>query len=163
MPPSDVIRAVADGVSRLVSAPLTPAEREAQLDELASLYAEETDVRHPFAPLGDRPLRTRAELREHFANAAPLTAMAERFEPVGTIVHTTQDPEVVIVEFSYAISAGGRESEVPQIFVVRVRDGEIVESRDYAHHVELARAFGRLGLLADALRPGEDDGLQGGA
>jgi ketosteroid isomerase-like protein len=41
---------------------------------------------------------------------------------------------------------------VPCIFVVRVRDGQIVESRDYGDHVGLARAFGRLETLADALR-----------
>jgi ketosteroid isomerase-like protein len=149
--PGDVAKAVAAGVSRLVAGRLSPAEREAQLDALAELYAEQTDVRHPFAPLGDTPLRTRAQLREHFAAAGPLTAGAERFEPVNTRVHATGDPEVVVVEFAYAISAGGRDSEVPCIFVVRVRDGRIVESRDYGHHVGLARAFGRLGDLASAL------------
>jgi hypothetical protein len=35
--------------------------------------------------------------------------------------------------------------------VIRVRDGEIVESRDYGDHVGLARAFGRLEALAGAL------------
>lgn len=149
--PADVIRTVTAGFSRLVAGRLTPAEREAQLDQLAELYAERTDVRHPFAPLGDRPLRSRAELREHFAQAAPQTPVAERFEPIGTIVHTTQDPEVVVVEFAYAIAAGGRESTAPRIFVVRVRDGQIVESRDYADHVATARALGRLESLAAAL------------
>jgi ketosteroid isomerase-like protein len=149
--PEDVVRAVANGVSRLVAGRLTPSEREAQLDELAAFYAERTDVRHPFAPLGDTPLRSRAELRAHFASAGELTAGVERFEPVGTTVHTTGDPEVVIVEFAYAGTAGGRDFTLPNIFVVRVRDGQIVESRDYAHHVALARAFGRLDELAGAL------------
>jgi ketosteroid isomerase-like protein len=133
--PADVIRAVTVGFSRLVAGGLTPSEPEAQLDQLAELYAERTNMRHPFAPLGDRPLRSRAELREHFARAAPEPAVAERFDPVDTIVHTTEDPEVVVVEFSYAIAAGDRKSAVPRIFVVRVRDGQIVESRDYADHV----------------------------
>jgi ketosteroid isomerase-like protein len=150
--PADVARAVAAGVSRLVAGGLTPAEREVQLDALAALYAEETDVRHPFAPLGDRPLRSRAELREHFAAANALTEGVERFEPVDAVAHGTDDPEVVVVEFSYAGSAGGREFKVPCIFVLRVRDGEIVESRDYGDHVGLARAFGRLGELTEALR-----------
>jgi ketosteroid isomerase-like protein len=154
MTPADVARAVTDGVSRLVAGDLTPAEREAQLDALAALYAERTDVRHPFAPLGDRPLRTRAELREHFAAANAMTEGAERFEPVDTVVHSTPDPEVVVVEFSYAGSAGGREFKIPCIFVIRVRDGEIVESRDYGHHVALARAFGRLDQLTEALNAG---------
>ena len=149
--PADVIRSVAAGVSRLVAGNLTPSEREAQLDQLAELYAEQTDVRHPFAPLGDRPLRSRAELRDHFAQAGAQTGRAERFEPVDTIVHTTHDPEVVVVEFAYAVAARDRDARLPCIFVVRVRDGQIVESRDYADHVAAARAFGRLESLAGAL------------
>jgi ketosteroid isomerase-like protein len=146
--PGDVARAVAAGVSRLVAGRLSPDEREAQLDSLAALYAEQTDVRHPFSPLGDTPLRTRAQLREHFS-AAPTGV--DRFEPVRTVVHATDDPEVVVFEFAYAITARGRDSEIPCIFVLRVRDGEIVESRDYGDHVGLARAFGRLEELAGAL------------
>jgi ketosteroid isomerase-like protein len=149
--PGDVAQAVAAGVSRLVAGRLSPSEREAQLDALAAFYAEQTDVRHPFAPLGDTPLRSRAELREHFAGAQELTAGVESFAPVDAVVHATDDPEVVVFEFTYAISAHGRDSRVPCIFVVRVRDGQIVESRDYGHHVGLARAFGRLEQLAGAL------------
>ncbi len=48
--PADVVRAVADGVSRLVAGGLGQDELERQFDELAALYAETTDVRHPFAP-----------------------------------------------------------------------------------------------------------------
>lgn len=154
--PADVVRAVPVGVSRLVAGRLTPAERDAQLDQLAELYAERTDVRHPFAPLGDRPLRSRAELRQHFAHAGAQTGGAERFEIVGTVVHRTDDPEVVVVEFAYAGSAGGPDFTVPCIFVVRVRDGRIVESRDYADHVAMARAFGRLDELAGALHTRTD-------
>ncbi|MBT2225119.1 nuclear transport factor 2 family protein [Nonomuraea sp. NEAU-A123] len=146
--PADVVRAVAEGVSRVMAGGLSKEEKEAEFDRLASLYAEETDVRHPFAPLGDTPLRTRAELRHHFSGG-PVWEV-ERFEPVGRI-HETADPEVVIYEFSYVGSVDGRDFAVPCIFVVRVRDGVIVESRDYIDHVGMARAFGRLDELATAL------------
>ncbi|MEV5535432.1 nuclear transport factor 2 family protein [Saccharopolyspora shandongensis] len=121
------------------------------------MYAEHTDVRHPFAPTGDTPLRTRAELRQHFAEGPARTPGVDRFEPVGH-VHETADPEVVIFEFSYVGSANGRSFTVPCIFVARVRDGVIVESRDYVDHVGMARAFGRLHDLATALAadPGGD-------
>ena len=88
-------------------------------------------MRHPFAPLGDTPLRTRAELRRHFAGAP--AGRVDRFEPVGR-VHETADPEVVVFEFAYEGSAGGQPFTIPCVFVVRVRDGVIVESRDYTHH-----------------------------
>jgi ketosteroid isomerase-like protein len=148
--PADVVRVVAAGVGRLLAGALTPEQREVQLDDLAALYAEHTDVRHPFAPLGDTPLRTRADLRRHFADGPDATGI-ERFAPVDAHVHLTADPEVVIFEFSYAGSVDGRTFRVPAIFVVRVRDGVIVESRDYGDHVGLARAFGRLPSLAAAL------------
>jgi uncharacterized protein len=148
--PEQVVRAVAAGVSALVAGRLTEQRKQAQLDALASLYAEHTDVRHPLAPLGDTPLRTRADLRRHFAEGPARTNGAERFEAVGRVVPTA-DPEVVIFEFSYVGSAYGRPFEVPCIFVTRVRDGVIVESRDYVDHVGVARAFGGLGKLATAL------------
>jgi uncharacterized protein len=148
--PAEVVRAVAAGVSRLVTGNLTGRELADQLDALAGRYAEETDVRHPFAPLGDEPLRTRAQLREHFARNGRITGV-ERFEAQGQ-VHETADPEVVVFEFSYVGTVDGRPFAVPCVFVTRVRDGLIVESRDYAHHVGMARAFGRLGPLADALK-----------
>lgn len=158
--PADVVRAVAAGVSRLVAGALTEPERQAQLDRLASLYAERTDVRHPFAPLGDTPLRSRAELREHFAGASRLTTAVERFEPVSEVVHQTTDPELVVFEFSYAVTVAGRDFTVPCVFVVRVRDGVIVESRDYGHHLALAQGFGRLAELCAALT-GNADGHPG--
>ncbi len=149
--PADVVHAVAAGVSRLVSGGLSPEQRERQLDDLANLYAEHTDVRHPLAPLGDTPLRTRAELRAHFANSGGRTAGPVQFEPTNAIVHVTADPELVIFEFNYAVEANGRTFELPCIFVVRVRNGQIVESRDYGDHIGLARTFGRLDDLIDRL------------
>ena len=146
--PADVVRAVAAGVSRLITGNLTEREKQAQVDELSRMYAEQTDVRHPFAPMGDTPLRTRDALRRHFADAQ--AQGIDQFEPVGH-VHETADPEVVIFEFSYVGSANGRRFAVPCIFVTRVRDGLIVESRDYGDHLGMARAFGRLNALATAL------------
>jgi len=149
--PEDVVRALVRGVSRLRGPGVSPDERETLLDELAGLYAERTDVRHPFAPLGDEPLRSRAELRAHFAARGEPPAGLERWEAVDIVVHQTADPEVVVQEFRYAGCIHGRDFSVPLVFVTRVRDGLIVESRDYADHVGLARAFGHLPELAGAL------------
>jgi ketosteroid isomerase-like protein len=149
--PAEVVRAVCEGVSRLVCGGLDQAQREAQLDQLAAFYAERTDVRHPFATSGGPPLRTRADLRRHFAQAPGRAEGIERFEPVGLHVYRTGDPEVVITEFRYEGSAGGRPLSIPNIFVTRVRDGVIIESRDYADHIAAARAFGHLPALAATL------------
>lgn len=153
--PEETIRAVTTGVCRLIRGGLTAAEESAQIDELAACYAEHTDVTHPFSPLGDTPLRTRAAVREHFAAGGP-PAGVTRYEVVDDRVHVTADPEVVIFEFSYAGVVSGRAFTMPCVFVVRVRDGEIVESRDYADHIGGARAFGRLPTLAAALVAGTE-------
>jgi len=146
--PADVVRAVAAGVSRLVSGDLDATQREEQLDRLAALYGEATDVRHPFAPLGDNPRSSRAGIREHFAAArVPVESMTA----VDVHVHETADPEVVITEFRYVGTTAGRPFSFPCIFVTRVRDGVIVEARDYTDHVGAARAFGQLDGLAAAL------------
>jgi ketosteroid isomerase-like protein len=148
--PEETVRTVAAGVCRLMHGGLTAAEEAAQIDGLAACYAERTDVRHPFSPLGDTPLRTRAAVREHFA-AGGRPAGVQRYDVVEDHVYATSDPEVVIFEFRYAGVVDGRAFSLPCIFVVRVRDGEIVESRDYVDHVAAARAFGRLPSLAVAL------------
>jgi uncharacterized protein len=112
-------------------------------DELPELYAEDTVVRHPFGPPGGWVLRGREEIREHFARGAALP-LEMRAEDV--CVHQTADPEVIIAEFRYVgrFTDTGRRLEVPNIFVLRVRDGQIVESRDYADHLAFAAAGGRL-------------------
>lgn len=152
--PADIVRAVAAGVGRLVAGGLSPSEREEQLDHLADLYAEDTDVRHPLAPVGDTPMRTRAALRAHFGGSGARTQGVERFEPTNMVVHRTDDPELVVFEFTYAGVTAGQAFTLPCIFVVRVRNGRIVESRDYADHIGFARTFGRLDGLIEQLQRG---------
>jgi ketosteroid isomerase-like protein len=116
---------------------------------LPQLYAEQTDVRHPMNPYGDRPLLTRDALREHFNGVGPRVADVVRFRPDNIRVHHTTDPEVIVAEFEYAGTtlATGEPFRVPAIFVLRVRDGLIVESRDYFDHVAMIRARGQVGEL----------------
>ncbi|MCK9920386.1 nuclear transport factor 2 family protein [Frankia sp. AgPm24] len=149
--PAGVVQAVTAGVVRLVTGNLTPQERERTLDALADLYAEQTHVRHPLAPLGDQPMRSRAELRAHFAAAPSQEAGIRSFASTDMVVHRTADPEIVIAEFAYAVGTDRGAFTVPCIFVVRVHDGRIVESRDYADSLTFARALGQLPALADAL------------
>ncbi|MDX6263016.1 MAG: uncharacterized protein QOH84_4704 [Kribbellaceae bacterium] len=123
-------------------------------EALPALYAEKTDVRHPMSPYGDHPLLSRDALREHFGGTGPRVAEVVRFRPDAIRVHQTQDPEVIVAEFDYAgtVLATGEGFRVPCVFVLRVRDGEIVESRDYIDHVAMARARGQLDELIAVLR-----------
>jgi ketosteroid isomerase-like protein len=61
---------------------------------------------------------------------------------------------VIVAEFDYAgtVLETGEAFTVPCVFVLRVRDGLIVESRDYIDHVAMARARGQLDELIGHLR-----------
>ena len=149
--PVEVLTALLDDVPRLVLGD------PSALDRLVALYADRTWVVHPFAPLGIEPLRSPAELRRHFAEGPGRSSGITEFAAVDRVLHRTADPEVVIGEFRYVGTAHGRALSVPCIFVVRVRDGRIVESHDYADHLGFARAAGGLSRLAAALiRQGEE-------
>lgn len=119
-------------------------------EELPGLYAEQTDVVHPFDPFGGPRLRTRDELRKHFGAGAGSTFQPER-RPVDIVVHETTDPEVIVAEFAYEWTVDGEPHKVPGVFVMRVRDGLIVESRDYFDHLRAARVRGRVPELIAAL------------
>jgi ketosteroid isomerase-like protein len=50
------------------------------------------------------------------------------------------------------VAGTGEPFALPGIFVLRVRDGEIVSSRDYFDHLTAARVRGQLGELIEAVR-----------
>ena len=113
-------------------------------EQLPGLYAEHTDVQHPLAR-GAPALLTRAAVAQHFAAAR--TAVGEKlsFTAENIRVHTTPDPEVIVAEVEYR----GRNRQTGAaftcacVFVMRVREGLIVESRDYVDHAALAAALER--------------------
>ncbi|GAA4544750.1 nuclear transport factor 2 family protein [Amycolatopsis samaneae] len=116
--------------------------------ELPDLYAPETHVTHPFLP-GAPVLRSRDDLREHFSVGA---TMEIDIEARDLVTYQSTDPEVIIGEFTYQGSTGiGSPFRVANIFVLRVRNGLIVESRDYGDHLALAAAADRLDELAARL------------
>lgn len=126
---------------------------EGRWQTLPELYAEETDVVHPFAPLGEEPITSRAGLREHFTPPDGAPPLPKRTVE-NVVIHETTDPEVIVAEFEYhgdAIDTGERVV-IPGIFVMRVRDGEIVSSRDYLDHLASARFRGQLDGVLDAVR-----------
>ncbi len=125
---------------------MTPKELHARLlagitqqrwGELADLYAENTVVDMPF---GNQHIEGRETVRAHFSRAAqgPLQLRARDI-----VFHETADPEVVIAEWVYdgAITTTGHRFSAANVQVLRVRDGLIVESRDYHDHAALTAAL----------------------
>ena len=121
--------------------------------ELAELYAEDVVVDMPFAAPTPTRLHGREEVRTHFAAAAqgPLSLQARN-----VVVHETADPEVIVAEYDYVghVATTDTTFRVANIQVLRIRDGLIVESRDYHDHLALAHALGHLPQLTAALTAG---------
>ena len=140
--PREVFLALVNGVA------------EGRWAELPDLYAEQTHVVHPFDPLRAAALRTRDELREHFRPTGDGPRLNRRATDI--TIHETTDPEVIVAEFEYrgTVEETGEPFAFPGIFVLRVRDGEIVSSRDYFDHVSAARVRGQLDTLVAAVRAG---------
>jgi len=135
MTSEQVFRRLVESISKLMDGDLS------QIDALVELYAERTHITHPMTP--DLPLLTsRAELREHFA-AQFERAQGLRFRAENILIHQTADPEVIVAEFTYRGPGKVAPLVAPCIFVMRIRNGLIVESRDY---------FNR-GAFSQALRP----------
>lgn len=126
---------------------------EGRWEELPSLYAEQTHVVHPFDPLRAPALRTREELHEHFRPTDVSPRLHRRAANI--TIHETTDPEVIISEFEYqgTVADTGERFALPGIFVLRVRNGEIVSSRDYFDHLTAARIRGQLDGLVAAVNP----------
>lgn len=111
--------------------------------ELADFYAEDAVVEIPFNIPGPERIEGREQLRARFGSAAerPIEIRAEN-----VVVYDTADPEVVIAEFDYRgrMASTGRSFVVANIQMMRIRDGLIVATRDFHHHLALAAAAGRL-------------------
>jgi ketosteroid isomerase-like protein len=106
---------------------------------LHELYAADAVVEMPFALPAPVRLHGREEVRRHFALNGQ-AGIALRADAVR--VHETGDPEVVIAEFDYDGRApSGRSFRVSNIQVLRVRDGLILETRDYHNHAALAEVL----------------------
>jgi ketosteroid isomerase-like protein len=123
---------------REVAEKLVTGISERRFDEVSKLYAEDCVIEVPYA-FGAAANRIEGgqSIRDHFARAdqVPFTLRAR-----GLVVHRTEDPELVVSEFDYEVTATptGRTATVANVQLLRVRDGLIVHSRDFHDHRALA-------------------------
>jgi ketosteroid isomerase-like protein len=134
---------------RAVFTKLIGAITEARWDDVVACYADDAVVVHPMDPPGTPRLEGRDQLRAHFdaARELPFVLSARN-----VVVHETADPEVIVAEFDYLgrVTTTGRVFQLPHVFVMRVRDGLIVSSRDYGNRFAFAHALGKLPELLAA-------------
>lgn len=117
---------------------------------LHELYAQDALVEYPFALPAPTRLEGREAVQRYFAAVArmPLELRARNMR-----VQETSDPEVIVAEWDYdgLVTTTDRSFRVSNIQVSRVRNGQIVASRDYHNHLVLADVLGRLPAVLSAL------------
>ncbi|MCQ8186765.1 nuclear transport factor 2 family protein [Streptomyces rugosispiralis] len=106
-------------------------------DSLRQLYAQDIVLEHPFAV----PERTVTRGQEGLRRL--LDGLREWFEATAknVVIHETADAEVIVAEWDYEMRVPGTDQllTTANVIVLRVRDGRIVESRDYHNHAALAQ------------------------
>jgi ketosteroid isomerase-like protein len=115
-------------------------------DDLADLYAADSVHEFPFrAPVFPARLHGREEVRAAYHQtwgASPVKL--EKIEDV--VVHEAADPEVVVGEWrgTGTVAPDDRPFHASGLLILRVRNGEIVETRDYMDVFGTFHAMGRL-------------------
>ena len=117
--------------------------------EVADFYAEDAEVEHVFG-VGQARWKGREELRAFFDRRV---SDRMKLQAHNTFVHETADPEVIVAEWDYDLTdtETGMTIRLPNLVVMRIRDGLIVSSRDYHNHLALAAASGKLDDLVAML------------
>jgi ketosteroid isomerase-like protein len=109
--------------------------RDGHAERWAEMFAPDGVVEFPFAPDGvQRKMTGRAEIQRVLTPMQLRAIGTVRFLGRESLVfHQSTDPELIICEYDSVkeISATGQRFSQPYVHVVRVRDGEIVEFRDY--------------------------------
>jgi len=121
----------------------TPADvlaRRSQLilngdaEGLAALFAPDAVLESSFAGPPGTPMRLagREAIREYSRQVMASPLRLEDFEVAE--LHQTQDPEVVITEMRAkgTVTTTGRSFTTTSVQIIRIREGRIVHSRDFA-------------------------------
>ena len=121
----------------------TPADvlaRRSQLilngdaDGFAALFAPDAVIESSFAGPPGTPVRLagREAIREYSRQMMALPLRLEDFEVAE--IYQTQDPEAVITEMRAkgTVTTTGRSFTTTSVQIIRIRDGHIVHSRDFA-------------------------------
>jgi hypothetical protein len=103
-------------------------------DGFAALFAPDAVIESSFAGPPGTPVRLagREAIRQYSRQVMASPLRLEDFEVAK--LYQTQDPEVVITEMRAkgTVTATGRSFTTTSVQIIRIRDGYIVHSRDFA-------------------------------
>lgn len=125
-------------------------------DDLADLHAVDAIYEFPFLN-PTRPPRYvgREAIRAGFREAWGAVAHRRPVQRIyDVVIHETLDPEVIVAEQCFdatSIATGAETFSSRFLLVLRVRDGLILHTRDYADVLRTAQGMGRLAMLMASL------------
>ena len=103
-------------------------------DGFAALFAPDAVIESSFAGPPGTPLRLAGKeaIREYSRRVLASPLRLEDFEVAK--LYQTEDPEVVITEMraTGTVTTTGRSFSTTSVQIIRIRDGHIVHSRDFA-------------------------------
>jgi ketosteroid isomerase-like protein len=103
-------------------------------DAFAALFAPDAVIESSFAGPPGTPLRLAGQeaIREYSRRVMDSSLRLEDFEVAK--LYQTEDPEVVITEMraTGTVTTTGRSFTTTSVQIIRIRDGHIVHSRDFA-------------------------------
>jgi hypothetical protein len=115
-------------------------------DGFAALFAPDAVIESSFAGPPGTPVRLegRAAIRDYSRRVMASPLRLEDFEVAE--LYQTQDPEVVITEMRTkgTVTTTGRAFTTTSVQILRIREGRIVHSRDFADPRILEDAIGDL-------------------
>ncbi len=103
------------------------------IDGFADLFAPDGVIEAPFAPPGaPSRLEGREAIREYSRHVMASPLRLEDFEVAE--LYQTQDPEIVITEMRAkgTVTTTGRPFTTTSVQIIRIREGHILHSRDFA-------------------------------
>jgi ketosteroid isomerase-like protein len=113
-------------------------------DGFAALFAPDAVIESTFAGPPGTPMRLEGQeaIREYSRHVMASPLRLEEFEVAE--LYQTQDPEVVIAEVRTkgTVTTTGRSFTTTSIQILRIREGHIVLSRDFADQRILEEAIG---------------------
>ena len=129
------------GFSAMLKKALGPLVDQ-QAKGFVEMMAEDAVMEFPYAPPGVvRKLVGRAALADHLQRIGGMIDFTGFSQPV---VHRTENPEIVILEFTCdgTIPATGRPYQQHYISVITLRDGRIIHYLDYWNPLVVLDAMG---------------------
>jgi ketosteroid isomerase-like protein len=126
-------------------------------NDFVNCFAADSILELPFSlPNSPSQFNGIDSIRERFGNNSQLLAINKLFElhKVSAIIHQSSDPDIITVELSITgknIVTGNAFEVSSSIAVIRFKDGQIVQYRDYPNTVGLANAIGLLPQFAASL------------